>query len=173
MEAKDILNDAVGRIRDLVRRTVDGMDADALAWRPDPEANSVAWLVWHLTRVQDDHVADLAGNGQVWDAGGWAERFGLPPGSTDTGYGHEAAQVAAIRPDGPDVLVAYHEAVADRTAEVVAGLGPEDLDRVVDRSWDPPVTAGVRLVSVVSDGLQHIGQAAYLRGLRERRERAG
>jgi hypothetical protein len=38
---------------------------------------------------------------------------------------------------------------------------------VVDASWDPPVTLGVRLVSVISDDLQHAGQAAYLRGMIE------
>ncbi len=52
-----------------------------------------------------------------------------------------------------------------RTAEFVAGLSAADLDRVVDESWDPPVTLGVRLVSVVDDDAQHAGQAAYVRGL--------
>jgi hypothetical protein len=169
MEASDTLIDAVWRLRELVRETVRDLDAEALAWRPDPVANPIAWLVWHLTRVQDDHVAELAGQEQVWVSGGWAERFGLPAGSMATGYGHGADEVAAVRPAGPDVLVDYHDMVAERTAQVVAGYGPEDLERVVDRSWDPPVTAGVRLVSVISDGLQHVGQAAYVRGLLERR----
>lgn len=169
MEARDTLIDSVGRIREVVHDTVRDLDAEALAWRPDARANSIAWLVWHLTRVQDDHVAELAGQEQVWVTGGWAERFGLPEGSTDTGYGHGPAEVAAIRPAGPDPLVAYHDVVADQTAQLVARYGPADLDRVVDRSWDPPVTAGVRLVSVVGDDLQHIGQAAYVRGLWERR----
>lgn len=169
MEASDALIDTVGRIRELVHDTVRDLDAEALGWRPDPGANSIAWLVWHLTRVQDDHVVELAGQEQVWVTGRWAGRFGLPAGSMDTGYGHGPAQVGAIRPAGPEPLVTYHDAVAERTAQLVAGYGPEELDRVVDRSWDPPVTAGVRLVSVVSDNLQHVGQAAYVRGLLERR----
>ena len=52
-----------------------------------------------------------------------------------------------------------------RTVAHLAGLSEADLDRVVDERWDPPVTLGVRLVSVISDDLQHAGQAAYLRGL--------
>jgi hypothetical protein len=169
MEAAEVLSDAVSRIRDLVVHTVGDLPAEALVWRPDPEANSIGWLVWHLTRIQDDHVADIAGLDQVWDADGWAERFGLPAGATDTGYGHGPAEVAALRPDDAGALVEYHDAVAARTAKVLAGYGPADLDRVIDEAWDPPVTAGVRLVSVVGDDLQHVGQAAYLRGLWERR----
>ena len=57
---------------------MDGLSDDDLAWRPDPEANSIAWLVWHLTRIEDDHVAGVAGTTQVWDDDGWADRFGLP-----------------------------------------------------------------------------------------------
>ena len=51
------------------------------------------------------------------------------------------------------------------TVAYLATVAPEDLDRVVDERWDPPVTLGVRLVSVLSDDLQHAGQAAYARGL--------
>jgi uncharacterized damage-inducible protein DinB len=172
MQAIDVLNDAFGRIRSLVPRIVADLDADALTWRPDPEANTIAWLIWHLTRIQDDHVAALAGREQTWSAGGWAERFGLPAGSMDTGYGQSRDQVAAVRPADAQVLVDYHEAVAEETVRTLAAMDDEDLDRVVDTSWDPPVTAGVRLVSVIGDDLQHAGQAAYLRGLWARRSQS-
>ena len=62
-------------------------------------------------------------------------------------------------------LRAYHDAVYARTIEYVRTLQDADLDRVVDTSWDPPVTLGVRLVSVVNDDQQHVGQAAFVRGL--------
>ncbi|GAA4213282.1 mycothiol transferase [Actinocatenispora rupis] len=167
MRSAELLADAFGRIRGLVRGAVDGLSADQLAARPDDEANSIAWLVWHLTRIQDDHVADAADTGQVWHEG-WAERFALPFAPSATGYGHSAADVAAVRADA-DLLVGYHEAVHERTLAYVEGLTDADLDRIVDERWDPPVSLGVRLVSVVSDDLQHAGQAAYLRGLLLRR----
>ena len=164
MDVAELLLDAFDRIRGLVGSVVDGLDEDELAARPNDRANSIAWLVWHLSRIQDDHVADAAGTDQVW-RGGWAERFGLDLDPDDTGYGHSSADVAAVRAPA-DLLRGYHDAVADRTAAFVRGLSAADLDRVVDPNWDPPVTLGVRLVSVVSDCLQHLGQAAYARGLR-------
>ncbi len=164
MDVDVLLLDAFDRIRGLVVRVVDGLDEDELAARPNGRANSIAWLVWHLSRIQDDHVAHAAGTEQVWRAGGWAEKFGLDLHIDDTGYGHSSDDVATVRASA-ELLRGYHAAVADRTDEFVRGLSAADLDRVVDTNWNPPVTLGVRLVSVVSDCLQYLGQAAYARGL--------
>jgi hypothetical protein len=115
--------------------------------------------------VQDHHVSELLGADQLWPRGDWAARFHLDPDPQNTGYGHTADDVARVRPEGPDVLVEYLDAVQARTVEWLLGLAAEDLDEIVDRRWDPPVTLGVRLVSIADDGLQHLGQAAYARGL--------
>ncbi|MGO4340427.1 mycothiol transferase [Pedococcus sp. 2YAF34] len=165
MTPAELLADAFTRIREGVERVVDGLDADQLAQRPADDANTVGWLVWHLSRVQDDHVADAAGLEQVWTSGGWHERLGLPFEAAETGYGHSAEQVAQVRGVDADQLLGYLDAVHQQTLAYVERLSPEDLDRVVDRHWDPPVTLGVRLVSVVNDDTQHLGQAAYARGL--------
>jgi uncharacterized damage-inducible protein DinB len=167
MHARDILIDGYGRIREEVHAAVEGLDAERLAARPAPGTNSVAWLVWHLTRVQDDHVADAAGLEQVWTAQDWHGRFGLDLPAADTGFGHDAARVAAVRVDSPDLLTGYHDAVHEQTLGFLRGLTAAELERIVDERWDPPVTLGVRLVSVLSDDLQHVGQAAYVRGLLE------
>ena len=164
METDALLLDAFGRIRDLVPQVLDGLDEKALARRPGGTGNSIAWLVWHLSRVQDDHVADAAGSGQAWLEEGWRERFALDLPADDTGYGHGPEEVARVRASA-DLLTGYAAAVAARTEAFVTGLRPADLERVVDERWDPPVTLGVRLVSVVSDCLQHLGQAGYARGL--------
>lgn len=168
MDVQQVLLEGFDRVREVVHGVLDGAADDVLTGRPDGDANSVAWLLWHLTRVQDDHVSDAFDVEQVWTADGWAERFALDLPPQDTGYGHGPAEVAAVRASA-DLLAGYHDAVHDRTRSLLAALAPEDLDRVVDRSWDPPVTLGVRLVSVLSDDLQHAGQAAYARGLAERR----
>ena len=167
MDVVAVLVDAFGRIREEVAHVVDGLDPDELAHRADEGANSVAWLVWHLTRVQDDHVADAAGTEQVWTAQGWAGRFGLPLDDSDTGYGHGAHEVGQVHASA-DLLTGYHDAVHARTVEYLHTLSAGHLDRIVDKSWDPPVTLGVRLVSVISDDVQHVGQAAFVRGLVER-----
>jgi uncharacterized damage-inducible protein DinB len=167
--ATDLLTDAFQRIQGVVRRAVDGLDEDALAFRPDAGANSIAWLVWHLTRVQDDHIADVAGTVQLWTSGGWAERFGLPFETDATGYGHASSDVAEVRGVSAADLIGYHDAVCASTLAYLATLRDEDFDEVVDTSWDPPVTLGVRLVSVIADDLQHAGQAAYVRGIIGRR----
>lgn len=169
MHLTDGLAYSFGQIRDGVRDVVVGLDSAAAAWRPDAGANSIAWLVWHLARITDAQVCHIAGTEQQWHTGGWAERFGLDAGYDDTGYGHSAADVAAIRPADPSVLLDYHEVVADMTTGFLRELSAEDLDRVIDRSYDPPVTVGIRLMSINGDALQHLGQAAYLRGLLERR----
>ena len=168
MQISDILIDAFGRIRGAVHRGAGRLDAAGLAYRPDADANSIAWLVWHLTRIQDDHVAEIAEKVQVWHDGPWAEQMGFTDDLNDTGYGHSSAQVATLRPDSSDPLLAYHDAVADRSIEYAATITPDELDRIIDRSYDPPVTVGARLVSVLNDCMQHAGQAGYVRGMYER-----
>jgi uncharacterized damage-inducible protein DinB len=165
MHAKDILIDAYSRIREEVHAAVEGLDPDDLNARPAETANSISWLIWHLTRIQDDHVADAAELDQVWLAQGWEKRFGLDLPRRDTGYGHTAAKVAKVRVESGDLLIGYYDAVHEQSLEFVRGLTAKDLERVVDERWTPAVTLGVRLVSVLADDLQHVGQAAYVRGL--------
>jgi uncharacterized damage-inducible protein DinB len=164
----DLLTDAFGRIHGIVHRVLDDLSPEQLEFRADEQANTIAWLVWHLTRIQDDHVADVAGIPQVWTAQGWAGRFGLPFDDAETGYAHTPEQVGAVQVSG-EALSGYHDAVYEQTVRYVATLTDDDLPRIVDGSWDPPVTLGVRLISVISDDLQHAGQAAFVRGLLDRR----
>lgn len=170
MRSADLLVDAFGRVRGSVGRAVNGLMPEQLVFRLDPRANSIAWLVWHLTRIQDDHLADVAGTEQVWTADGWADRFGLPFAPSVTGFGHSSDDVAAVQVRSAELLTGYHDAVHDQTVRYVSKLADEDLDRIVDETWDPPVSLGVRLVSVINDNVQHAGQAAFVRGVVERQQ---
>ena len=163
----EILSEAYSRIHSTVHSALRGASLDALTFRADPGANTMAWLIWHLARVQDDHVADLLGQEQVWTAGGWADRFALPFDSAATGYGHSADDVAEVRVDA-ELLAGYYDAVHSRTIDYLGKVTETDFARVVDTRWDPPVTLAVRLVSILSDDLQHAGQASYVRGLATR-----
>ncbi|HEU5427659.1 MAG TPA: DUF664 domain-containing protein [Actinocrinis sp.] len=169
MNGAELIVDAFGRVREVVHHAADGLTAQQLAERLDPDANSVAWLLWHLTRVQDDHVADALGVEQVWTAQGWEQRLNLPFKTEASGYGHSSVEVGSVRVESAQLLTGYYDAVYEQTIECVRGLGDADFDRIVDESWDPPVTLGVRLVSVICDTLQHAGQAAFIRGILERR----
>jgi uncharacterized damage-inducible protein DinB len=161
----DLLTEAYGRLPDLVRGAVDGLTPEQLRTAPAEGANTVGWLVWHLTRVQDSHIAELLGEDQLYATGDWAPRFGRDTDPRDTGYGHSAKDVAAVRPENAQALLDYYDAVHARTLAYLEGLKADDLDRVVDEAWDPPVTLGVRLISILDDDVQHAGQAAYVRGL--------
>jgi uncharacterized damage-inducible protein DinB len=165
VHTSSLLQELYGRILPLAQRAVEGLGPDRLVERPAPNANTIGWLVWHLARVQDHHVSELLDAEQLWVTGDWSGRFGLEPDPSNTGYGHSAEDVAAVRPDGAEALVGYLDAVQQRTIAMLESLTDTDLDRVVDRRWDPPVTLGVRLVSIADDSLQHAGQAAYARGL--------
>jgi uncharacterized damage-inducible protein DinB len=165
---RDLLLDAFDRIQQVVGRAIEDLTPEQLTFRVDPQANTIGWLVWHLTRIQDDHIAAIAQRQQVWRTGGWVERFDVPFDIDATGYGHNSEDVGAVKPKSAALLLGYHEAVHDQTIEFVRGLGPGELDQVIDERRDPPVTVGVRLVSVVSDDLQHAGQAAFIRGVIER-----
>jgi hypothetical protein len=175
MTSAALLTDAFGRIRETVAEVADGLSPAQLAERLDPDANSIAWLIWHLTRVQDDHVAAAFGAEQAWACGSWAARFGLTAATREHGYGHTSAQVAAVTaavcctPGPAKLLVDYHEAVHAQTISLVSAITDADLERVVDRRWTPPVTLAVRLVSVIDDDARHAGQAEFIRGILIRR----
>ena len=167
MSGSDLLADGFSRVHGIVHDVLDGLGDAALVYRADAAANSICWLIWHLTRVQDDHVADAVGIPQVWLAGDWHRRFALPLEPGDIGYGHNSDEVATVIASA-DLLADYHDATYQQTVKVLQGLTDADMERVVDERWDPPVTLSVRLVSVLADDLEHIGQAAFIRGLIER-----
>ena len=166
MDVGALLIELYGRFVPLARDAIADLDVQQVVSAPQPEANPIGWLVWHAARVQDHHVAALLGINQVWESGDWAARFRLDPDPENTGYGHSPADVSSVQPVAVQVLVEYLEAVCIRTEAMLRTLSPRDLDDIVDERWDPPVTRGVRLVSIADDTLQHLGQAAYGRGLR-------
>jgi Protein of unknown function (DUF664) len=161
---RELLRDAFTRLIEHVDELTDGLTDEQADYRPSPNANSIAWLIWHSARVQDIQLAPIAGIEQVWTHEGWVHRFGLDLPRNDTGYGHRPEEVAKVHASA-DLLAGYYHAVHKVTLEFVACVTAEDLARIVDRNWDPPVTASARLVSIIDDCAQHLGQAAYLVGI--------
>jgi hypothetical protein len=166
---QDLLLDGFGRIHEGLPAVVDGLSVDELLWRPDADANHIAWLLWHLARQQDDQIAHLAEGRSAWLTGGWVDRFALPYPRHVHGYGMSSADVGRFTVADPGLFAGYHDAVHEQTVALVEQLDDAAYARVVDADWDPPVTVGVRVVSVLDDGVKHLGQAEYVRGLVERR----
>lgn len=165
--ARELLRDSFTRLIEHVDELADGLTDELSSWRPTPEANSIAWLIWHSARQQDVQLADIAGAEQVWIRDGWRDRFALDLPANDMGYGHTAEEVGKVHASA-ELLVGYYRAVHKSTLEYIASVNGDELKRVVDERWDPPVTASVRLVSIVDDAAQHLGQAAYVRGIAPR-----
>jgi hypothetical protein len=161
---RELLRDSFTRLIEHVDDLADGLTDELSWWRPTPDANSIAWLIWHSARVQDAQLCEIAGVEQVWFRDGWADRFALDLPRDSHGYGHTPEQVGKVRTPA-DLLIGYYHAVHKVTLEFVASVTPEELDRIVDRRWTPPVTASARLVSIIDDCAQHLGQAAYVRGI--------
>ncbi|MGV0624352.1 mycothiol transferase [Mycolicibacter minnesotensis] len=164
---RGLLRDAFTRLIEHADELTDGLTEQVADYRPTLQANSIAWLLWHSARVQDLQVAGIADVEQVWTRHGWVERFGLDLPRDDFGYGHTAADVAKVRAPA-QLLAGYYRDVHQLTLEYLDGITVGELARVVDTAWNPPVTAGVRLVSTLDDCAQHLGQAAYLRGIASR-----
>ena len=169
MQTREILADAFERVRRVVHQAAEGADAEALVFRLDREANSLAWLVWHLSRIQDRHVSRIVDREQLWLSEGWHATFGMGADPDDTGQGHSSEQVAAVRPSDAALLLDYHDAVAARTSQYLQTVDSDELERLVDPSAEPPTTVGAQLVTVIVGSLQHAGQAAYVRGIVDRR----
>jgi hypothetical protein len=162
--ARELLRDSFTRLIEHADEVTDGLTDDVSSYRPTPDANTIAWLVWHSARVQDAQLCDIAGIEQVWLRDGWVDRFALDLPRDAHGYGHTAADVAKVKAPA-ELLAGYYHAVHRVTLEFVASVTPDELARVVDENYHPPVTASARLVSIIDDCAQHLGQAAYLRGI--------
>ncbi|ABM11607.1 conserved hypothetical protein [Mycolicibacterium vanbaalenii PYR-1] len=162
--ARELLRDSFTRLIEHVDDLTENLTDEVAYYRPTPQANTIAWLIWHSARIQDAQLCDIAGIEQVWFRDGWVDRFALDLPRDAHGYGHTPEDVAKVRASA-QLLAGYYHAVHKLSLEYVASVSADELARVVDERWTPPVTASVRLVSIIDDAAQHLGQAAYIRGL--------
>ena len=168
MNWKDLMTDGFNRVPEFLENVLKGLNQEDLDWMPRADSNSIGWLIWHLTRQQDAQIAYLMGKEQLWIGDGWHARFNRPPDPKDRGFGDSPEQVAAFRSPNVETMLSYHRAVLERSKGYFLTLSNADLDLELSETWYKPVpTVGVRLISVLADSLQHAGQAAYVRGLRQ------
>lgn len=156
-------------IADLVQRPIDAahhlpaLTAQQLNAHPADHPNSIAWLLWHSGREVDVQLAHLSGKAPVWES--FKAHFNLGELGESIGYGHTADQARQIQVSSQKLLVDYLEASLNALGDYASTLSETDLDEVIDNSWEAPVTRGVRLVSIIDDASQHLGQAAYAAGI--------
>jgi hypothetical protein len=145
-----------------IKQATDDLPDEQLYYQPTPETNSIAWLVWHLSRWRDAVSATISGEPQIWVSAGWAERCGMP--DERTGLGDTPAQVTAFCVERA-VLFGYVDAAHQHTVERVAKLTPTQLVQPMVSHTGERRPAWRALAGVCSDSAQHTGQIAYLRGL--------
>jgi uncharacterized damage-inducible protein DinB len=168
MEARELITDALGRGRGIIRRALEGATPELMAYQPAEGTNPIGWLGWHVTRVQDHHITGLSGGTQAWLDEGWYERFGMTAESEDYGTGHSPEQMSGVGAPDARLLLDYDDAVWSRTTTYLDTLTAEALDRVLDEPrFQPLPTVGVRLVSLINHSAHHAGQIDYVRGLFE------
>jgi hypothetical protein len=161
MEATELAIAALTRSYGILERAADGLSDEQFHHLPTPDSNSIAWLVWHLSRWKDNNASRLSGQQSVWEGQGWAEKFGMAADAA--GMGDTPEQVAAFRPKR-ELLFGYASAAQAAALERIALLKPADLDRDVETPWGTR-SAGLILTASLNDSIQHIGQIAYLRGM--------
>lgn len=165
MNAIDILIDLADRPRQSLAHIADRLTPEVLNAHPLGHDNSIAWLLWHTAREADVQLSMLSGAEQVWTAQGFRDRLGLGEAGDGVGYRHTPEQARSVRVEDPAVLVELIGAVTDAMIAYLRTLSDADLGDIIDEAWDPPVTRGQRLVSIVDDASQHVGQAAYVLGM--------
>lgn len=165
MDAVDILRDLASRPRAAATALGDQLNPVSLNARPGGHDNSVAWLLWHTGREIDVQLAGLTGDEQQWTAGGFDARFALGQVGDTVGVGHSSAEARRILVDDGAGLLEYVDATFAAMERYLEMVTAADLEDVIDAQWDPPVTRGARLVSIIDDAAQHIAQAAYVLGM--------
>jgi hypothetical protein len=165
MEGAALVLDTLGRARDMVREALEDLSPEELLLPPKPH---VAWLVWHMARVQDSNLSRLIGSQQLWIADGWHARFGMPPDTRDYGSGHRQTpeEVDVFTVNDKRLLMDYLNSVFERTKEYLSTVSNSDLSKVLNEpQYQPIPTLSIRLVSVIACNMRHAGQIQYLRGL--------
>lgn len=163
MQWQQLIINIYERMSQEMERSLDGLSLNDMNRQPSTDTSSIGWLAWHLTRVQDRAIADLARGVQLWVRDEWHSKFNRPPDPQDFGFGHSLEDLAAFKSPDAQILLDYYHAVFERSKHYISSLSEIDLDREVDHPKFPTVAA--RLVGIVNDNYQHVGQIAYVRGL--------
>ncbi|MFC2070675.1 DinB family protein [Chloroflexota bacterium] len=167
MEWQQFTISIFNRIAEQMEQVLDGLTPEELNRQPAPGANTIGWLTWHLTRSHDRNMSEIIGKEQLWIEDKWYVRFNRAPDPAETGFGHSVEEMADFRAPDSETVMEYHRAILERIREYISsGLSEAELVREsYSPTFDSTNPVGRRIAGVINDGLQHVGQAAYVRGL--------
>jgi uncharacterized damage-inducible protein DinB len=161
---KEAIRIGLDEYLDGLRRAIEGLTPAEARWQPTVHTNHIAWLVWHMARVEDRLVSQyLRGTTEVWTAEGWADRFKMSPESH--GGGQTMEDVRAM----PDILLtdlmAYFEAVRAVTHQYLDPATDADFSREYRHPRRGLVTGTWIMVHLIVEESQHTGQVGLIRGM--------
>ncbi len=166
MKTSDFILNMLDRIQNAQMTAVDGLSHEELTWRPGADANSIGFILWHQTRVEDILVQGMIQRKpQVWTSDKWAEKLNLSEKLQDTGYGYTAEQITAFPVPKLDDLLDYSKATRAKTVEYLKAVAAEELDKVIKTPVFGDIPIAQIFIILLGDTIQHTGQIAYLRGL--------
>ena len=166
MRSNEVCIGILDRVQELVHMGLKDVTPEQLLYHAEGHPNTIGWLAWHLTRVQDTTIPRVDGGPQLWITEGWHARFNMPADPNDSGHMHTPEQVAAVQPADAQLLLDFHDAVAQRTRAFLEGQNSNTLEAPYDDArFNPPMTVGQRLTGMFNDNFQHAGQIAFLRGM--------
>ena len=163
MDVKEMFTYSLKESWTFLSEALEGLSQEEVNWAPAPHCNSIAFILWHVTRVEDVLIHPISQRiaGVYWTQG-WQERLGIP--ATEIGYQYTEEQLQAWSAPKFEDLQEYAQAVHERTLAFVETLTPEKLLEVPRPDY-PNQTIGVILAHLATEIAQHVGQISYLRGV--------
>ena len=165
MSVKEFIREAMQLTRKDLLDNIRDLTAEELAWRPAPHSNSIGFLAWHITRVEDGWIQrPIQRKLHLWVADKWAERFGMPEEQRDMGYGYTVEQLQAFKTPSLELLLGYSQAVRDATLAFLDTWDPASDAIEVRAPWGT-MTVATTFQQLIWELNQHGGQIAYVKGI--------
>jgi uncharacterized damage-inducible protein DinB len=160
---KEAIQSGLEEYLQALQRTIEGLTPDEMRWQPTPHTNHIAWLVWHLARVEDRWVSRLRQAPEVWNDEGWANRFRMDPESN--GFGQTMEEVRAMPEIALQDLMAYFDAVRVVTRHYLEQATDADLAQTYPHPRFGECTGAWIVGHILVEESQHVGQVALIRGM--------
>ena len=163
MDAKEFALEALERARAVTMIAIDGLTPEHFHWRPNPTANSIAFLLWHISRVEDRFTSDLRNMEEIWLTEEWHKKFAVAISENGIGWGPE--QIQDFRP-AIELVVSYLQRVRNISLETISRLNISQFKEQLTPSR-PDFTVANTLQTIVYHENHHQGAIGYIRGLIE------
>jgi uncharacterized damage-inducible protein DinB len=163
MEVKEILIHTLEHSQRYINTTLDGLTQEEFGWSPNAECNSIAFIFWHIARVEDIIMNTIVQSGkEIYDTEGWQKKLGTP--AKDIGYHYTLEQLHAWPVPKLEVLQKYANAVRKKTLALIKSMPAEKLSEMPKNDLLPGSIGHILSFMGIEIAL-HAGQMAYLRGM--------